>query len=240
LTTFSTAWLQYTPAGRQAAELTADPVRALKGYAKSYLDGLVFVGPIGRLSNAVIAPVIVGAILGKTPKIDKGEVAVVVIETAIAFIPVGGPAAAAEVRVAEQAARTEAVEALEGGGLAGSIRNVNPTGGTTNCVNCSIATDATLAGNAASALPGAPTSIAVLEQHFGGQFVRESGQQAIESALQAAGPGARGIVYGWRTGGIGHVFNAVNQNGVVRFLDGQIGRAASFVGYAGFALLRTK
>ncbi|MGX9274289.1 VENN motif pre-toxin domain-containing protein [Pantoea ananatis] len=40
---------------------------------------------------------------------------------------------------------------------AGSIRNVNPgcpgPGRTHNCVNCSIATDATLAGNPASALP---------------------------------------------------------------------------------------
>lgn len=54
--------------------------------------------------------------------------------------------------------------------LAGSIRGVNPTGGTMNCVNCSIATDATLAGSPASALPGSPTSISVLENTFGGTF----------------------------------------------------------------------
>ncbi|WP_409339111.1 toxin glutamine deamidase domain-containing protein [Pseudomonas cichorii] len=57
---------------------------------------------------------------------------------------------------------------------AGSIRNVNPcypeAGRTHNCVNCSIATDATLAGNPASALPinstkGVP--LTVLEKQYG-------------------------------------------------------------------------
>jgi hypothetical protein len=58
------------------------------------------------------------------------------------------------------------------GGLAGSIRNVNPTGGTTNCVNCAVATDATLAGNPASALPGSPTQISQPEvkKHEAGLF----------------------------------------------------------------------
>ncbi|NJM53651.1 MAG: hypothetical protein HC846_09845, partial [Blastocatellia bacterium] len=32
----------------------------------------------------------------------------------------------------------------------------------------------------------------------------------------------------------GHVFNAVNQNGVIRFLDGQTGGPASFRGYSSF------
>jgi filamentous hemagglutinin len=37
----------------------------------------------------------------------------------------------------------------------------------------------------------------------------------------------------------GHVFNAVNQDGVVRFLDGQTGKPARFDGYSGWAMLRT-
>jgi filamentous hemagglutinin len=58
--------------------------------------------------------------------------------------------------------------------------------------------------------------------------------------LSAAGPGARGIVFGSRgSGEVGHVFNAVNQKGVVRFLDGQTGQAASLEGYKSFQLLRT-
>lgn len=132
------------------------------------------------------------------------------------------------------------VEGSQGtSGVAGSIRNVNPTGSTMNCVNCAIATDATLAGRAASALPGGATSVSVLEQQFGGQFVSVASPKAIESTMQAAGSGARAIVYGERGGGTGHVFNVVNQNGVIRFLDGQTGRVASFSGCTGLRLLRT-
>lgn len=52
-------------------------------------------------------------------------------------------------------------------------------------------------------------------------------------------PGDRGIVFGARGSDPGHVFNAVNQGGVVRFIDFQTGRAASFDGYSGFSFLRT-
>ena len=64
-------------------------------------------------------------------------------------------------------------------GIAGSIRNVNPTGGTMNCVNCAIATDATLAGRPASALPGDTTLIGELERHFGRQSVKIADKQTI-------------------------------------------------------------
>lgn len=37
----------------------------------------------------------------------------------------------------------------------------------------------------------------------------------------------------------GHVFNVVNQNGVVRFLDGQTGAPATLDGYTSFHLLKT-
>jgi hypothetical protein len=124
-------------------------------------------------------------------------------------------------------------------GVAGSIRKVNPTGGILNCVNCAIATDATLAGRPASAMPSGATSIGALEQQFGGKFAKMASKQAIDQAMQAAGPGSRAIVYGERAGGTGHVFNVVNQGGVVRYLDGQTGQAASFAGYTGFRLLKT-
>jgi len=35
-------------------------------------------------------------------------------------------------------------------------------------------------------------------------------------------------VFGVRVGKPGHVFNVVNQNGTVRFLDGQTGKPAKF------------
>ena len=54
--------------------------------------------------------------------------------------------------------------------LAGTVRRINPGHSKTNCVNCVIATDAMLAGHPASALPGGPHSIAVLEQIFGAKF----------------------------------------------------------------------
>ena len=129
-----------------------------------------------------------------------------------------------------------------GGGtqVAGSIRNVNPLASGTNCVNCAIATDATLAGHPASALASKPTSIKVLEAAYGRQFVHVSSQSAIEAQLSSAGPGARGIVFGSRgPGQLGHVFNAVNQRGVVRFLDGQTGTVASFQGFTDLYFLPT-
>jgi hypothetical protein len=128
---------------------------------------------------------------------------------------------------------------------AGSIRNVNPgyptTGRTQNCVNCTVATDATLSGNPAAALPSSgPVSIRALEQQYGGRFGAPTTSSGIEQQLLSAGDGARGIVFGSRgPNEVGHVFNVVNQNGVVRFLDGQTGQPATFSGYQSFHLLRT-
>lgn len=52
--------------------------------------------------------------------------------------------------------------------------------------------------------------------------------------------GARGIVFGSRgPGETGHMFNVVNQNGTVRFLDGQTGKPADLGGYTSLHLLRT-
>ncbi len=113
---------------------------------------------------------------------------------------------------------------------AGSIRNVNPLGGKVNCVNCAIATDSTLAGAPASALSSTKgASISVLESKFGGRFSRNMSRNAITAALEKAGSGARGIVFGSRGPEVeGHVFNVINQNGAIRFLDGQTGKVAVF------------
>ena len=126
---------------------------------------------------------------------------------------------------------------------AGSIRGVNPLGGTNNCVNCAVATDATLSGAPSSALNVAPgvsgQPISILEDLYGGAFKPVSGQAGIESILTEAGSGSRGIVFGARGNDVGHVFNAVNQNGTIRFLDGQTGGVASFKGYTDFWFLVT-
>lgn len=119
---------------------------------------------------------------------------------------------------------------------AGAICNVNAVGGTMNCV---VATDATLAGRAASALPGGPYRISVLEKFYGTSFGAPGTIRTVTDAMSAAGSGARGIVFGSRGSEVGHVFNVVNQSGVVRFLDGQTGRAATLDGFTNFQLLRT-
>ncbi|MFJ2285200.1 toxin glutamine deamidase domain-containing protein [Pseudomonas iridis] len=130
---------------------------------------------------------------------------------------------------------------------AGSIKNVNPgypeAGRTHNCVNCSIATDATLAGNPASVLPinhtkGVPLS--VLEKQFSSKFGPITAPENIAQQMASSGNGARGIVFGsYGAGQPGHVFNVVNQNGVVRFLDGQTGKPANLSNFKTLQLLRT-
>ena len=130
---------------------------------------------------------------------------------------------------------------------AGSIREVNPgypePGRTHNCVNCAVATDATLAGNPASALPinsTAGVSLTVLERQFGNRFVNISTPDAIAQKMLDAGNGARGIIYGsYGPDQPGHVFNVVNQNGTIRFLDGQTGKVADLSKFESFKMLRT-
>jgi hypothetical protein len=141
-------------------------------------------------------------------------------------------------KAADGARATEATAGIRGA-EAGSIRGVNPTGGMQNCANCAIATDAMLAGRPASALPGGPTPLAVLEKYFGRQFGSPTTINSINRSMDDAGNGARGIVFGSRGRETGHVFNVVNQNGVIRFLDGQSGKPATFDGYKSFQLLRT-
>lgn len=81
----------------------------------------------------------------------------------------------------------------------------------------------------------------MIEQATGGRFVGGfSGRGDIERTLSSLGPGSRGIVFGERAGGVGHVFNGVvNNRGVVKFFDGQTGKPALFDGYTGFRLLIT-
>lgn len=58
--------------------------------------------------------------------------------------------------------------------------------------------------------------------------------------MAGAGNGARGIVYAtYPSGPPGHVFNVVNQGGVVRFLDGQTGKVVDFSKFKDVHLMRT-
>jgi uncharacterized protein YukE len=68
----------------------------------------------------------------------------------------------------------------------------------------------------------------------------------IATQLHNAGDGARGIIHGMRVGpgGVpqaGHVFNVVNRNGRIFFIDGQTGKLAHLENYSGgLEFLRTK
>jgi len=122
--------------------------------------------------------------------------------------------------------------------VAGSARLINPRNGSANCVNCATAMDATLAGNPASALLSESKLISVL----GSNWVSVAGQADVEATLLNAGNGARGIVYGADSaGGVGHVWNAVNQGGTINFIDAQIGGAGAqnFQYFQKFKLLLT-
>jgi Papain fold toxin 1, glutamine deamidase len=127
-----------------------------------------------------------------------------------------------------------------------TLADINPGyprfGRDRNCAHCAVATDATLAGRPAVALPGGATRVGTLEETFGRRFVRMASRGTIEEAMRGFGHGARGIVFASRgPGRPGHLFNVVNQEGAISFVDGQRASLASFdgEGYLTFYLLRT-
>lgn len=122
---------------------------------------------------------------------------------------------------------------------AGTIRNVAVVSGDTNRVSRAVAPDVVLAGRQATALAGKPLKATVPEARFGSRLSAVLSRDRMSAVMQAAGPGARGIVFGDRPGAIGHVLGVINQNGTVRFLDGRIERSASLDGFGSLHLLRT-
>lgn len=141
------------------------------------------------------------------------------VATFVALPGVGGSTARSVASSGSRAGLNSAAER----GLAGSIRNVNPTGGGVNCVNCAIAAEYTLRGAPASALPtSGPLPISLITKEFGGSFAPVSGSMQIGSLLSRSGEGASGVVFG-RGAGMNHVWNVVNQGGNIRFLDAQAG-----------------
>jgi len=122
------------------------------------------------------------------------------------------------------------------------IKNVNKFGNTTgNCGSCVIAVDATLAGFPTSAIKSGTTYRDAVENYAGRKFGRPIiGSYDLEAQMLKAGPNARGIVYGDTGRRTGHVFNAINDKGQIKFLDAQVtGAQANLKGYNGFRLLRT-
>ncbi len=108
-----------------------------------------------------------------------------------------------------------------------------------NCVNCAIAVDDILNGGyPRSALPnrsGEP--FLNLEEFYGRDFIDVQTPKHIESLISA--DRARGIMLGQRPNGEWHVFNVVNKNGNIVFIDGQNGRFADPSSFKNLGLLRT-
>ncbi|WP_062260693.1 DUF637 domain-containing protein [Endozoicomonas arenosclerae] len=103
-------------------------------------------------------------------------------------------------------------------------------GRTENCVNCVVVGDVALEGRYATALPSdgpVPGGLIKLQEHFasqnGGDIFRYIPLKKVDAMLLKSGDGARGVVYvQWKQGGA-HVFNAVNDKGVIKYLDPQTG-----------------
>lgn len=143
-----------------------------------------------------------------------------------------------------------AVGAAHPNGHGFSIREINPhaptAGGDLNCVKCAIALENTLAGYPTQAMPGLAAKTfsgtkAILEQQYNGKL-NSTNISDIQTEISGAGNGSRGIVIGWQQGtSYSHAFNVVNQNGVVKFLDGQIGgNAVNISQYDHWWMIRTR
>lgn len=130
------------------------------------------------------------------------------------------------------------------GGAAGSAANdpllhlldgVNPTGSRTNCGYCAIAVDMRLGGTTidaegvAALHPGLGDGMwaSDMERVMGRNFIDDMPLDAIKSKMASSGSGARGIIFGYDGFGKAHYFNVVNDDGVVKFLDGQMNSYAS-------------
>ena len=80
----------------------------------------------------------------------------------------------------------------------------------------------------------------MLEKQFSSKFGPVTAPDNITQKMANSGNGARGIVFGsYGPGQPGHVFNVVNQKGVVRILDGQTGKPVNLSNFKTLQLLRT-
>lgn len=67
-----------------------------------------------------------------------------------------------------------------------------------------------------------------ITEYSGNPFVKKWSVDSVVGMMERYGPGSRAIIVGVRgSGRVGHAFNVVNQNDVIRFLDGQIGGVAN-------------
>ena len=126
-----------------------------------------------------------------------------------------------------------------------TLRDINPTGSTSNCLECSIRVDDLLARTRPLSPAGASDVLDfnVLERVFGSKFSDVLSADDLLKNLSATSRGDRGIIFAIPEKidrfTEGHFFNFANQKDIVRFLDGQTGTAADFAKFFKFRFLRT-
>ncbi|MQA81440.1 MAG: hypothetical protein GEV10_23660 [Streptosporangiales bacterium] len=112
-----------------------------------------------------------------------------------------------------------------------------------NCTRCVLATDSTLGGSPASAMPVKGQNGASLYDVSGGSrhgWKGVSSYDDIVRMMNQAGPGSRGIVAINRgPGTVGHVFNVIYDRNGVMFIDGQIGTLATLESFHTLGFLPT-
>ena len=106
-----------------------------------------------------------------------------------------------------------------------STVNGDPNPAPQNCSACVKAVDARMTGDPqATAGPmKSGVSFADIESEWGGP-VAQRGWSSIQTDMTQAGSGSRGVMILTSPTGA-HIVNVVNDNGVVRILDGQIGKS---------------
>jgi hypothetical protein len=96
-----------------------------------------------------------------------------------------------------------------------------------NCAECARAVDSTWQGNPAAAAamsdPDAPGEPVPRMSEWAGEAPTEASMSDIQQRLEELGPGSSAVVGFDREDGPGHWFNAVNDGGTVKAIDGQSG-----------------
>lgn len=107
---------------------------------------------------------------------------------------------------------------------------INPTGNTKNCVEAAKAVDSTLGNNPKAAGPvNRGQNGRDLQDAYPGRGQPEMSPMSIEQNLLESGPGSRGIVSVDQAPN-GHTFNVYNDNGTIKWIDGQSGRVSTTPG----------
>ncbi|MEU3407440.1 putative T7SS-secreted protein [Streptomyces sp. NPDC006670] len=142
-------------------------------------------------------------------------------------------------KVAEKAIHADSVSADEAAQFVNDrfpwlkeINNTHADGYTMNCSHNVVAVEQRLQGVEVSAAPRAagehvPPEALGVKGRAAGDYDWVNGYDDIIRDIEARGPEARSVVYIQRSDGSAHVFNAVNTEHGVVFLDGQSGTLAT-------------